>query len=77
MSFDDILVRSTFNPAKVVNRVEGLGTLAVGAPADIALLQIEEGEFLLVDSQKNAVPARQRIVSRLTICRGTRVRANL
>jgi hypothetical protein len=27
----------------------------------------------LVDSQKNAVPASRRIVSRLTICRGKRL----
>jgi len=41
----------------------------------VALLELEEGEFRLVDSQRNAVTARQRIVSRLTICRGRRVRA--
>ncbi len=73
MSFDDVLLRSTWNPAKVVGRVEGLGTLRVGGPADVALLGIEQGEFQLVDSQKNAVTARQRIVSRLAICRGRRL----
>lgn len=77
MSFDEVLLRSTWTPARVINRVEGLGTLAVGAPADIALLELEEGEFRLVDSQRNAVTARQRIVSRLTICRGRRVRPAL
>jgi predicted amidohydrolase len=50
-----------------------LGTLQVGAPADVALLAIEEGSFQLVDSQKNTVMAKQRIVSRLTICRGKRL----
>jgi hypothetical protein len=45
----------------------------VGGPADIALLAIEEGRFPLVDCQKNAVTARQRIVSRLTVCRGKRM----
>ena len=42
MSFEDVLRRSTVNPARVINRVEGLGTLAVGSPADIALLEIIE-----------------------------------
>lgn len=77
MSFDDVLLRTTANPAKVVGRVDGLGRLRLGGPADIALLAIEEGEFQLVDSQKNAVTAKQRIVSRLTICRGKRFLAPL
>jgi dihydroorotase len=73
MSFDEVLLRSTFNPAKIVGRVPGLGTLTVGGPADIALLAIEEGRFPLVDCQRNAVTAKHRIVSRLTICRGKRM----
>lgn len=75
MSFEEVLRRSTWIPARVINRVEGMGTLAPGAPADIALLELEEGEFRLVDSQRNAVTARQRIVSRMTIVRGRRLRA--
>ena len=73
MSFDDVLLRTTASPAKIVNRIAGLGTLAVGSPADIALLAVEDGQFQLVDSQKNAVMAKQRIVSRLTICKGKRL----
>jgi dihydroorotase len=73
MSFDDVLSRTTIAPARIVNRVDGLGTLAVGSPADVALLKIEDGEFPLTDSQKNTVTAKQRVVSQLTICRGKRV----
>jgi len=73
MSFDEVLQRTTTNPAKAINRIEGLGGISVGAPADLALLAIEEGAFQLVDSQKNAVTAKQRIVSRLTLCRGKRL----
>ena len=73
MSFDEILVRTTTNPARVINRIKGLGGLEVGAPADVALLAIEEGQFQLVDSQGNSVTTKQRIVSRLSICRGKRL----
>ncbi|MBI3682911.1 MAG: amidohydrolase family protein, partial [Acidobacteria bacterium] len=73
LSFDEVLLRSTANPARVINRVPLLGTLAAGAPADIALLRIEEGAFELVDSQKNKVTAKQRIVCRGAICRGRRI----
>jgi dihydroorotase len=75
MSFDEVLKRTTTNPATVINRIQGLGSIEVGAPADLALLTIEDGEFQLIDSQKNAVTAKQRIVSRLTLCRGKRLLA--
>jgi dihydroorotase len=75
MSFDDVLLRSTVNPARVVGRVPKLGTIQEGAPADIALLAIEEGSFELVDSQKNAVTAKQRVVCRGVVCRGRRLTA--
>ncbi|MBK9165989.1 MAG: amidohydrolase/deacetylase family metallohydrolase [Bryobacterales bacterium] len=73
MSFDDVLLRSTANPARIIGRVPGLGTIAVGAPADIAILALEDGQFTLVDSQRNQEVARQRIAARVTICRGRRV----
>ncbi len=73
MSFDEVLARTTIAPARIVGRVEGLGTLTVGAPADLALLAVEDGEFPLTDSQRNTVTAKQRIVCKLAICRGKRV----
>jgi dihydroorotase len=73
MSFDDVLLRTTIAPAKIVNRLDGMGTLKVGGPADVALLGIEEGAFPLTDSQKNTVTAKKRVVSKLAICRGKRV----
>ena len=75
MSFDDVLARVTAAPAKIINRLDGMGTLHVGSPADVAILGIEEGEFPLVDSQRNTVKARQRVVSKLTICKGRKVTA--
>jgi dihydroorotase len=73
MSFDDVLKRTTIAPAKIVNRLDGLGTLAPGAPADVALLAIEDGEFPLIDSQKNSVTAKRRVVSKMAICRGKKL----
>lgn len=75
MSFDEVLAKATIAPARVIGRVPGLGTLEAGSPADISLLAIEAGQFQLVDSQKNAVTAAKRIVSRLTIARGRRLAA--
>jgi dihydroorotase len=75
MNFDDVLERVTAAPAKIINRLEGMGTLAVGSPADVAVLALEQGEFTLVDSQRNTKRVNQRIISRATICRGKRLRA--
>jgi len=73
MTFDDVLKRSTINPARIIHRVDGMGTLAVGAPADIALLESAKGQFQLVDSQRNRRTTKEKLVSRLTICRGKRL----
>jgi dihydroorotase len=73
LSLEEVLIRSTINPAKVVNRLPGMGTLTVGGPADIALLTVEEGSHKLIDSQRNAVSVSQRIVSKTTICKGRRL----
>ena len=75
MSLEDVLLRTTATPAKIINRVPGMGTLQAGGPADVALLAIEEGSFPLIDSQKNTVTAKQRVLSKLTICKGKKVKA--
>ncbi len=73
MPFEEVLLRSTLGPARVIGRMEGMGTLAVGGPADVAVLGLEEGEFRLVDSQRKVEVARQRVVCRMTVCRGRRL----
>jgi dihydroorotase len=73
MSFDDVLLRTTSAPAKIVNRVPGMGTLAPGSPADVTVLKIEDGSFPLTDSQRNTVTAKHRVVSTVTVCRGKKL----
>ncbi|MDE0434066.1 MAG: amidohydrolase family protein, partial [Bryobacterales bacterium] len=73
MKLEDVLRTSTVIPAQVVGRVDMLGTLQPGAPADLALLEILEGQFQLTDAQRNTVTTGKKLVSRLTICRGKRL----
>jgi dihydroorotase len=77
MSFEQVLKCSTVNPARVVTPLRNLGTLQVGAPGDVALLTVDEGEFELEDAQRNKVRASKRIKSHLTICRGRRLTAQV
>ena len=41
MSLDDVIAKSTWNPAKEVHHEE-LGNLSVGAPADVTVLRVEK-----------------------------------
>src|SRR5215472_8629871 len=50
MSFPDVLVRSTVNPAKEIGRYPELGTLGAGKTADIAVLAERTGVFAFKDA---------------------------
>jgi dihydroorotase len=69
MSLDDVIYRSTWNPARVIHR-EQIGHLSVGAIADIAVLRIEKGNFAFVDSFGARMDGMQRLINELTIASG-------
>lgn len=66
ISFEGVLRRSTVSRATIITRVPLLGSLGVDGP----LLAVERREFPRIDSQKNSVIVRERVVCRKTICRG-------
>jgi dihydroorotase len=45
---------TTINPAKVINRSPKLGTLQIGAPGDVAVMELVEGPVSFVDTRNNA-----------------------
>jgi dihydroorotase len=45
-----VIAAATIKPANVINRVPKLGTLQVGAPADVAILELVEGPIELLDT---------------------------
>lgn len=53
LSLDDVVAKATIEPAKIIDRVPGLGTLAVGAPADVSIFKLVEGPVRFVDSNKH------------------------
>ncbi len=69
MTLDDIVFRSTWNPARIIHR-EQIGHLSVGAVADIAVLRVEKGEFAFVDSFGARMDGAQRLVGELTVASG-------
>jgi dihydroorotase len=50
MSLEDVILRSTVNPAKEIGRFPEIGTLGEGRIADIAVLENQSGVFAFKDS---------------------------
>jgi dihydroorotase len=63
LSIDDVVAMATTAPATSLGAAgRTLGTLAVGAEADVTVLRLEDGRFTLTDSAGTAREARQRFV---------------
>ena len=71
MELPDIVKRSTWDPAVAIGHTE-LGNLGQTQPADIAILNIVEGEFGLVDNgtANRVYKADKRIVCEMTVKNG-------
>ena len=70
LSLEDVLLRSTLNPANIIDGPDGLGKLKVGGVADIAVLEIKRGEFQFMDAHKETLKGDKRLEAIHTICRG-------
>jgi dihydroorotase len=67
MPLDDVILRSTWNPAKEIKRESTLGHLSVGAGADIAVLRVENGNFGFVDVNGAKLMGKQKLTGELTL----------
>ena len=52
-TLEQVVAMATSAPAKVINRGAKLGTLQVGAPADISFLEVADGPVEFVDTRNN------------------------
>ena len=73
MSVPEAIACATVNAARTFEAFRDRGTLNVGAPADVAILELREGEFEFVDNYENKIKGRQRLVPSETVLAGTRV----
>lgn len=69
LSVQDVILRSTWNPAKVINRTE-LGNLSVGTEADVAVFSLRKGEFGFLDVSADKIEGTQKLEAELTIRAG-------
>src|SRR5260221_3974583 len=52
-SLEQVVTMATTAPAKIINRAPKIGTLQVGAPADVAIMDLVEGPVSFVDTRNN------------------------
>jgi dihydroorotase len=73
MPLDQVIARATVNASRVFPVFSGRGTLKVGAPADIAVLELREGAFEFDDNFGGKRTGRQRLFPNATVLAGKRV----
>lgn len=75
MPLDQVIARATVNPSHAFPVFRGRGTLKPGAPADIAVLELREGNFDFEDNYGNKRAGRQRLFPSATVLAGKRIAA--
>ena len=73
MTIDQVVACATLNASRVYPLFRDRGTLNVGAPADVAILELREGRFEFVDNYENLRVGRQRLFPYETVIEGRRV----
>jgi dihydroorotase len=73
MTLSEAIARATVNSSRIFPVFNDRGTLNVGAPADVALLELREGNFEFLDNFKNKITGGQRLFPSATVLDGKRV----
>jgi dihydroorotase len=72
MPLDRVIACATVNAAKTLPAFKGLGTLVVGAPADVAVMELRQGSFEFEDNYKGKRTGRLKLVTTGAILAGKR-----
>ena len=73
MTVSEAIARATINPSRIFPVFNDRGTLNVGAPADVTLLELRQGTFEFVDNFKNTITGRERLFPIATVLAGKRI----
>jgi len=72
MPIEEVIRRATVNAAQTYSDFRGLGTLRPGAVADIAVLEVREGDFTFVDNYKEIRNGRKKLFAKAAFFGGKR-----
>ena len=75
MPLSAVIAAGTVNAARIFPAFDDRGTLNVGAPADVAILELREGEFEFLDNFKGTRNGKQRLFPIATVVGGKRAPA--
>src|SRR6185295_9999513 len=70
MPLKEIIAAATVNAARVFPSFDDRGTLNVGAPADVAILALREGNFAFLDNYQGTRSGKQRLFPAGTVLAG-------
>lgn len=71
MTVEQVLARATLAPARAVGLADdGVGSMRIGAPADLAVFRLESGHIRFDDGFGNHFPGTQRLVPVFTMMNG-------
>jgi dihydroorotase len=73
MPLSQIIACATINAARCFPSFDDRGTLNVGAPADVAILELRDGTFEFLDNYKGTRTGRQRLFPTETVLAGKHV----
>ena len=73
MTISEAIACATVNASRTFPLFSDRGTLNVGAAADVALLELREGNFEFLDNYNNKITGRQRLFPSGTVLAGKRV----
>src|SRR6266581_2561068 len=65
-----VVAMSTSNPARAIGAAHSLGSLAVGRKADISVLELREGDWVVYDVLGESLRVRQAVVPFVTVKKG-------
>jgi dihydroorotase len=69
-TLDQVIAMCTVNPARVLGEQERLGSLAVGRQADITVLEVRQGDWVVYDAVGDSMRINQAVVPVLSVKRG-------
>ncbi len=73
LSLEEVIEKATANAAKAIKRENQLGNLRIGTTADVAVLELHEGEFEYFDAHDIKFIGSQKINAAFTIREGVKL----
>jgi dihydroorotase len=69
-TLEQVIAMSTVNPARAIGEANRLGSLAVGRQADISVLEVRDGRWVVYDTLRDSMKIDKTVLPVLTVKRG-------